>query len=441
VDFNLVESDKFFLEDIDVKGNVKTKSTVIVRELVLAPGDVFDTNRMKQSESRLRNLGYFNNPDGNSMVNLAPEEGNIPGKRNLNITVKEGKTGDLNFGAGFDSVQSLVAYVEFSQSNFDLFNYRNYFEGGGEKARIKLSVGTESNSATLSFENPWLWERELDGGIDLFRNETDYLSVTFNEVDLGFDVFLRKHLFQLNDGSYIDGTVTYTLEDISLNDVTTDAVPQLIAEQGTRSVSELSFDLSRAVLDNNVTPTDGTRLELLNDVAGGPLAGQTNFYRVEARAGIWYPLADFGDQVVSFVTRGGTITGYGGKTVPYAEKYFLGGGYNLRGYSYRNVGPHEADPNSLAYGQPLGGNTFFYASPEWSIEVFHPVRFAVFYDVGFVNQDSFDFSPGDFQQDAGIGFRIMLFGAPLRIDFGYPLNANLYQSHGIQFNFSFGTVF
>lgn len=80
-------------------------------------------------------------------------------------------------------------------------------------------------------------------------------------------------------------------------------------------------------------------------------------------------------------------------------------------------------------------------SAEYSIELFNPVRFAVFYDIGFVNSDSWDWNPSDYCSDFGFGFRVLLMGAPMRIDLGFPLKSDEYNDDGMQFNFSFGTVF
>ncbi|MGA2052254.1 MAG: outer membrane protein assembly factor BamA [Opitutales bacterium] len=430
LNFIIAESDKYFVEGINIQGNTKTRSSVIVRELALAPGDVFDTVRMKTSETRLKNTRFFDE------VNLAPETTNIPGRRNLRITVKEGRTGNLTFGAGFSTVESVVAYVELTQSNFDLFNYRNYFQGGGQKARIRISIGTESSELLLSFEEPWLWERELAAGIEVFRTQTGYLSTTFNEITTGFDVYLRKRLFEL-----VEGRLSYTLEDVQIENVQLGAPPQVFAEQGHTSLSQVGFTLLRDTRNDEVFPTDGSRYELINSLAGGPFGGQTDFYQIEARAGWWWPTFSVGNQVMSLVGRVGTSLGIDGKSVPYAQRYFLGGPYNLRGYSFRNVGPKDTQFATPAYGQPIGGESFAYFSPEYSIEVINPVRFAAFYDFGYVNSGAFQFSPSGYRDDVGVGIRVLILGAPMRLDLGYPLNPDQFQSHSVQFNFSFGTVF
>ena len=70
-----------------------------------------------------------------------------------------------------------------------------------------------------------------------------------------------------------------------------------------------------------------------------------------------------------------------------------------------------------------------------------PVRFAVFYDAGFVNKDAYDFNPSGYNDNFGIGLRLFVAGAPLSLDFGVPLTGDKFNKKGTQFNFSFGTRF
>jgi outer membrane protein insertion porin family len=68
--------------------------------------------------------------------------------------------------------------------------------------------------------------------------------------------------------------------------------------------------------------------------------------------------------------------------------------------------------------------------------LFEQVRGAVFYDAGFVNEDSFDFSPGDYYSDYGIGLRLNLPFGPLAFDYALPVEApDAEADKGGQFNF------
>ena len=107
----------------------------------------------------------------------------------------------------------------------------------------------------------------------------------------------------------------------------------------------------------------------------------------------------------------------------------------FRGFEYRMVGPKDIT------GEPIGGKTYGFLSLEYSLDVVKPVRFAIFYDAGFVNSNAYDFNPAQFNDDFGFGLRLFVAGAPLSLDFGIPLTSDKFNKKGSQFNFSFGTRF
>ena len=428
------ESEKFFVEGIDIQGNTKTRSTVIVRELTLAPGDVFDTDRMKTSEDRLKNTGFF----VPGSVTISPGETNIPGKRNLRINVTEDKTLTAEVGAGWDPVEGVAAFFDVSERNFDLFSSHPFLRGGGQKFHLNVKVGSQILSVQIDYEYPWLFERYgVATGISLFHTEESYQSDTYNEEDTGFFVYIRKPLIER-----VDVTLGYGLEDILIKDITTSAPPPVVAEEGDTTVSKLQLEFTRVTgLDNFQSPTRGNSEGLKLQFAGGPIGGQANFYRIEGHATVWIPTFKFSNQVLSFAVKGGTVSGYDGKDVPYAERYFLGGDYDLRGYAERWVGPKYENPASPADGQPIGGNSMGLLQTEYSIEVVTNFRLAVFDDIGFVNPDSYDLNPRHYRQDVGFGIHFFLLQQPIRIDFGYPLNPDSTQSHSIRPSFSLQVVY
>ena len=108
----------------------------------------------------------------------------------------------------------------------------------------------------------------------------------------------------------------------------------------------------------------------------------------------------------------------------------------MRGFDFRDVGPRE--PGS---DEPIGGNTMGLANIEYTFRVVEPLRLAAFYDWGFVNSDNTDFDLGDYNDNWGIGLRIMLLGAPLNLDFGFPISTNEFNDDGMQFNFSFKSAY
>ncbi len=127
----ITEGSRSFVERINIAGNTRTKDKVLRREIVILPGDVFNTTRVDISKQRLENLGYF------EKVDTYPEDTGIPGRKDLLVQVQEKRTGALNFGAGYSTVENLVGFVELSQGNFDLLNWPT-FTGGGEKFRARI---------------------------------------------------------------------------------------------------------------------------------------------------------------------------------------------------------------------------------------------------------------------------------------------------------------
>lgn len=444
--YRVRESDKYDVESIVIEGNTKTKSIVIIRELALAPGRTFNLVYMKNSEAILRNTRFFEE------VQLNPEPTNIPGRRNLKIRVKEGRTGNFQFGAGFSSLESAVVFFEVSQSNFDLFKWRSPFlQGDGQKFRLRGSIGSSSNELVLAFEEPWLFERRLAFGFELFRRETDFNSAAYDEMRTGMELYLRKRLFGL-----VNGQLSYSYEIIDLDNVSPFAPSVIITESDNspRSVSKMTFTVWRDTRNDLIFTTRGSRISIANTFAG--IGGDTEYAKIEARSAFFIPTFEFGDQVISILGRMGSIWEYSDQETPFFDKFYLGGPDSLRGFDYRDVGPvsNELDPETgrRSVGEPIGGNSYAFASLEYSIKVADPLRLAVFYDWGFVNEDDFDFDPSTYNSNWGFGVRLLVLGNPLRLDFGIPITSTelvgsdgktiIWSSDtGNQFNFSFGTRF
>lgn len=441
--FRVRESEKFYVESIKVEGNTITKTRVIIRELALRPGDVFDLKRMETSENRLRNTRYFGD------VRMNPEATNVPGRRDLSITVSEGRTGNFTFGAGFGSVESAVVYFELTQGNFDLFNYRSGFRGDGQKFRFRASLGTTSNEVLIAFEEPWLFEQRLAFGVELFRTESDYNSSDYNELRTGFELYLRRRLFEL-----VEARMSYRLEMVEIFDV--DFGPDLsndnpdgsrpndgvadvyqAANGGADVVSKIGLSLLRDTRNSLMFTRSGNRTSLSSELAG--IGGDVNYLKLEARTAQFIPTFDKYDQTLSIIGRIGTASPYGNSDdVPFYDRFYLGGPDSLRGFEHRDVGPRDSDDGE----QAVGGNSYGMLSFEYGFRLAEPLGLVAFYDMGFVNESEYDFSPSGYASNWGVGARIILMGSPLKLDLGFPLTVpDNAEDNGAQFNFSFGTRF
>lgn len=437
VKFQIEEGQRHTVRAVEIQGNSKTRSTAIARELALGPGEVFDLARTRVSEARLRNTQFFEE------VRVAPVPTSIPGQSDLRVTVKEGPTGQVSFGAGYSTVEGLVGFVEYAESNFDFANSEGWYRGDGQKFRVRVSVGSLTSSLEHSFEEPALWERDLAVGYSIERRYAGYASANYSVLSEGISLYARRRVF-----SNIEGRIGYNLRRMSVGNVTAEAPADVVTEgnAGARVISSVSASLTYDTRDEYNFPTKGSRISLTEELAGNGLGGEVKYLKSELRTGRWFLVSPTAEQTVGVVGRVGLLTGTGGY-LPFYERFYLGGAYDMRGFGYNEVGAYDTYDTSHG-NQPMGGMTYGFLSAEYTIKAADNLRFAAFYDYGIVNRSETDFSVASANSDIGLGMRILLGGAVMRLDFGFPLQTTKVpvtgvplNAGGMKFNFSFGTVF
>lgn len=425
--YEIDEGDQAFIEKIEIRGNTKTKDKVIRRELAVSPGEVFDQVAVRRSKERLEGLNYF------EKVDTSPESTEVPNRRNLVINVEEKNTGNISVGAGFSTIDNVVGFVEVTQGNFDLFN-APYFTGGGQKARMRATIGSRRQDYLISFEEPWFLDRKLKFGVDLYHRKTSFQSSLYDERQTGTSLSLERVLW--ND--FWRGRVSYTIEDVGIVDVNPSASPELQAEQGTELNSKIGLGLVYDTRRGGLTPNGGHKVEFISEFAGGPVGGSADFFRLETRGSQYFP-GFLEGHTIEMLGRIGAAQGYNGDTVRLFNRYFLGGPRTLRGYRFARVSPRDST------GEPFGGNTYWFGSLEYSVPIIERLRFATFYDVGNVYSSSFSFNPDSsrgqqlLQDNVGIGVRLHIPQlGPLRLDYGFPLQHDRNNSGSGRFNFDIG---
>ena len=434
--FEIDERNKFSVNTIKVRGNEKTKTIAIIRELALAPGETFDLIRMETSEARLRNTRLFEKVtlDDEPIVSQDPELQNT--RRNLVVDLKEGRTGHVSFGVGFSTLEKAMMFAEFRQGNFDIMRWRSphRLQGDGQKFRLRLKLGSRSNEVRLALEEPWFLNRRVAAGFEVFREKSDYYSSYYDEMRAGFEVYFRKRLFEL-----VEGRAFYSFEDVIIDDVSSTAPPFI--EEEDLVISKVGLTLSRDTRDSILFPTEGSIVSIKKEFAGGIFGGDADYGRLELQGAHFLQTFEPLEQVLSVSGRVGTLGRFNGKEsdVPFFEKFFLGGPYNLRGWDYRDAG---VDP---VIGEPEGGNSYSYASLEYTFKVADPLRLALFYDAGYLRKGDFKIIPGDghegWHDNWGFGVRIMVMGMPLRLDLGFPITDPSDTGGSPQFHFSGGSRF
>lgn len=431
--YEIVESEPSYIEQIEIRGNEKTKDKVIRRELSIYPGEKFDSVRVKLSKRRLEGMNYFSKVDTRPVptpsTTRVPFDGVDHVSKNLIVGVEEKNTGNATMGVGFSTLDNLVGFVEFSQGNFDLFRWRPpLFQGAGQKFRARVQVGTRRQDYLMSFIEPWFLGRKLQFGVDLFHRELGFVSSVYDETRTGGRISLSKPLWS----DFVIGTVSYTLENIGIVDVDQNASRIIKEEAGKRLVSRVGLSLAYDTRNSATLPNRGQRTELRTEVAGGPFGADSDFYRLEARTAWYFPGLVEG-HVLEMVGRTGVVEQYGDtQRVPLFDRWYLGGIYNLRGYDFRDVSPR--DPVTL---DPIGGGTYYYASAEYSVPLIEMLRLAAFYDIGNVYADPYDYSNiSEYNDNWGIGLRLNLPIGPLRLDYAIPITYDQYQDGRGRFQFS-----
>ena len=483
VHYKIEEGTRSFVERINIIGNTRTKDKVLRREVLIAPGDVFNTVRVETTKKRLDNLGYF------AKVDAYPEDTGIEARKDLVIQVEEKRTGSLNFGAGYSTVDALVGFVELTQGNFDLMNWPG-FTGAGQKFRARAQVGSQRKDFILALTEPWFLDRRLSLSGQAFYSEANYLSSLYDQRNYGFSLEMRKPLF-----AFVYGTLGYTLENYQIYNVVSGVSPEIRAEEGTTTKSQVSTGLVYDRRDNPFLTRRGERVSITPYAAGGPLGGNEQIYGWDVQASKYFRFP--GDLILLFDAEAATVDVWdtpetrtlfvngtvhdasgmlvevGGApvieqvpeeipSVPIFDRLYLGGSNNLRGFGFHDVSPKDS------HNEPIGGQSMARGTVELTFPIVEKARGAIFYDIGFVNPDAWDFSQetqgrpssqnaiasdiyfkrpitpqstyNNIASDFGAGIRLDLPIGPLRLDYGFPIQTAGNGKHG-HLNFSVGYQF
>jgi len=432
VEFKLEEGVQSYVEHVNISGNERTKDKVLRREVLVNPGDVFNTVRVDASKQRLLNLNYF------SKVDVYPSDTLVPGRKDLNIIVEEKRTGSFNFGAGFSSIDSLIGFAEVTQGNFDVTRWP-YFTGGGQKFRMRMQYGLRRKDFIIALTEPYFLDYKISVGGEIFYRDASFVSDVYDERRYGFALNARK---AITDFTYM--RFGYRLENIGIHNVDEDVSDEIKKEEGDKLKSQLTFGITYDTRDSVFLTRKGERINFDTFVSGGFLGGDIQTYGLSLEATKYILLP--GDTILTLNGEVATVQDWGGSGnggVPIYDRLYLGGSNNLRGFRYRDVGPKDNN------GEPIGGKNLARLTVEYTFPIVEKIRGALFYDVGVVEgrgaNDDGDGGKakksGGVASDVGIGLRLDLPIGPVRIDYGIPLQSDEWNGSGGKFNFNIGYQF
>jgi outer membrane protein insertion porin family len=449
------ESSIAYIEEIRIRGNEVTKDHVIRRVLILKPGDPFNSDQVNKDRMRINNLGYF------ETVTVDTQPGSEMDKLILIFDVTERKTGTLSLGAGYSSVEGLVGFLQVSQNN--LF-------GTGQAVSAQWNFGSETNSYSLSYTQPWLFDKPVSLGVDLFSTmeNTQYNTQGFNLQSTGGA--LRTGYAFLGTPYKVTGSYRYQTDDIT--DVETSIIGIV---PGITHLSVITPGLSRDTRDSVFSPTMGSLNTVSVELAGGYLGGDDAFVKPVYDTRFFFDTpAIFGqDWMHNFVLGlhgrvGWAVTysdGTNASDVPTSERFFMGGTDTVRGYDERSLG-----------ASGIGGGTYeALTNVEYGFKPAPPIELHVFYDSGNTwssayntqgvqegsvpgnagygginiynpSNNSYDFRNLYLYPSAGVG---LLFTIPtsviqIRLDWGYALDPVARQEgdvEGGRVHFNIGNIF
>lgn len=423
VTFDVQEGPRVYVERINISGNTRTLDKVIRREFRLAEGDAFSTAKVRRSQQRLRNLGFF------EKVDVAAAPGSAPDKTNLEVQVVEQSTGEISLGAGYSTTAGIVGDISIKERNL---------LGKGQEARLGLSVGTLSTSIDLGFTEPYFMDREISAGFDLFRTSNDRQSVaSYSDRSLGFALragwAYSENIRQL---------VRYTLRQTDIYNVQSWASNVIQQNAGTQVVSELSETILWDTRDARLNATKGWLVR--NSIAVAGLIGTEQYLRTTADAVYYTSL--FEDVVLSVGGSAGVVFPYNGSYIRLNNLYFIGGD-TLRGFAVGGIGPRDANTTDS-----LGGQFYYTGTTELS----YPLPFVskevgllgkAFFDVGSlwgVQPQSYGYASVLNSQlmraSTGVGIQWISPFGPIRIDYAIPLQYEAWDKQQAV-RFSFGTRF
>ena len=460
VTMRMQEGAQFFVNRITFVGNTTTRDNVIRREMRLVEDGVFNTEALKFSVKRLNQLGYFKALEGGKDVDVqrTPNETN---KVDVKLKLEEQNRNQLTFGAGVSEFEGFFGQLSFQTANF---------LGRGESLTLSLSAGSRAQNYSVAFSEPFLFDRNITGGANVFRSDVRYIGQFTQQstgavVTMGFPMSGFSRMFV--NYSYERVRVTeiadvYQSPDVlARNPFLRDSL--LLGVGGERIISKVVPSYVYNTVDQPIFPTSGKRFTTSIDLAG--LGGNTNFYKPMVE-GVWF-LKQSNKLTLGMRAQGEYIhTFTGSKELPIYQKLFLGGEYSIRGYDIRTIGPQDS-----VTGLVLGGNKSLLFNLEEQFTIAGPVRLIAFYDAGEVQPGpvlvgppayvpdggSLDtvvvpgrnFNLKDFKTSTGLEVRFFMpvLNVPFRLIFAYNPQRDgvrdntLQPQKAFQFRFAVGTTF
>lgn len=439
VTLRLQEGEQYFVNRIKFRGNNTTHDEVIRRELGLVERGIFDTSALQYSVRRLNQLGYFEPLDEQNAIQIEKRPG-FDNEVDLTLELTEANLNQLTFGAGASQFDGFFLQLSFQTTNF---------LGRGESLSVSVQNGERIKNYQLSFTEPYLFNKPITGGLNLFRRDIRFIrQFTQSSIGGGASIGFRV-------GQWSQMFVAYSYEATNVRELNpaflnpeilrfnpflADAL--LLGQDSARTISKIIPSFRLNTIDHPIFPTTGKSYSLSIELPA--VGGNTKFYKPVAEA-IWYlkhaPRLSFG-----FRARAEYIEPLGSTSVlPIFNLLTMGGEFSLRGFDIRSIGPSDSE----LFGLVIGGNKSLLFNAEYIISIANPVRIIFFYDTGQVADFGEDFAMNQFRSSTGAELRFFMpvLNIPFRLIYAWNpnvkgiLNDRFQPQESTVFKFAVGTTF
>lgn len=445
VTYQLAQGRQLELREIRIRGTRHTRDRVVRSRISVFPGELADQDEIERSLRRIQGTGFFSDQfrrleHPEPTYRFLPVEGD-PTKVDLEYSVEEGRVVNANVAGGIDSQDGLFGIISLSMQNFDITNLpsgfgsmfreiynKEAFHGAGQRLDLEVSPGTQLTRMRVRYFYPDIFNTDLRPvGLDVDINRRVRFFENYEEDRFSGRLRLSR---RFENDVVLTGGIEYRTVDVNKTELP--APPELVRQElgGKQGFLGPLVEVSRRDVDNILIPHQGYSWRWLNQVFSEALGGDVSMAVSEGSADWYRPVRERDDGTLHVLHVGvdaGVQYPFGGQdTVPYSERYQLGGRTTLRGFEFRRVGP--IDPVSRF---PLGGETFLAGTVEYFVPLTsvpgpdgltrrEAIRGGLFVDYGVLDPDPFRLHPDQIRVSAG--FMIGLaYPLPLQLNFGWPV--------------------
>ena len=425
---------------IEISGNEKTQDYVITRNILTAPGSVYNEECLRKDLAKVFSTQIFETVDRN----IIPSE-TIDGAYDITVVVKEKSTNSVALGGGIDTGLGAFGSVNIKEENF---------LGKGQRITLGGILGSGILLSDASIKNHMNYQVELGFFEPYFLNADNSLSgkLFYRElgsfqVPLAIERRIGAHLgveHKVQGYKNLSTSFTTGIEHINLKEGDYNRIAHLynirnlnISQRAKQLQGGTFFNLAPGIkystIDNIENPRDGFIAQARFTEAIGVSNFNHTHGRLSGAVTKFFPVL----KKSSFSLTAKAGVKLHGDEMPEVMAYRLGGPYTIRGYRMNGVGTGESflmGTAELATPLPF--------SDRVSWDFFKKMRLTFFVDAGKVFDPTVTnilFDRPEHAITAGIGLRVFIPGiGPISVDYGIPItNPGSYGSdHGY---FTFGT--